>query len=92
VDDQPPLSSNLPRHAAAAHGCADLLSQSLFDNRLPRHEGKSQTIIQHGVASAGEQDIAAVGASNALTVRDGAMLQAGFIGDFFGRLRQFLVA
>jgi len=32
------------------------------------------------------------GPGDALTVRDGAMLQAGFIGDVLGRLRQFFVA
>jgi len=70
----------------------ELFFQSLFDNGLPRDKAESQTVIQHGVASAGKQDGAAVGASNALVVDDGVMLQAGFIGDVLGRLRQFLVA
>src|ERR1035437_3997149 len=48
-----PLTSKLPRHTTTPHRCCHCLPDSLFNNRLPRHQAKTHAIAEHREAPAG---------------------------------------
>jgi len=64
----------------------------LLDYGLPRYQAEPHAVIEHGVAPAGEHDVAPVATSHALPIGHRPMLQTGFSRDLLRGLRHFTPA
>jgi hypothetical protein len=51
---QPELPAQIPLDAAVAHDAGDVLADPLIEDRPPRHQAKSEPVVDHGVAPADE--------------------------------------
>ncbi len=72
--------------------CRNQHAESLFDDRLPRHQAEPHTVIQHRVAPAGQHEAAAVDTRHALPLSYRTMLQARISGNVLRGLRHFPIA